>query len=239
MTEQEWLRCDDPNRLYEFLRDATTPFKTRWQGWVEVPRFNNGKRKWGLVLCAWSRLLLHLLSIEEAHRLVDTAERFVEGEAERDVQAFQTLGDALGAAEKSGEHSDYHLEQAGISRLLVGMIDAIRHIQTAKHEGCRNLLQATAELSNLRARQAVLFRDVMGNPFQAPSFDPNWRSWAGGTVERIAQAIYDEKRFDNIPVLADALEEAGCDDAAILSHCREGGKHTLGCWVLDLVLNRS
>lgn len=41
-------------------------------------------------------------------------------------------------------------------------------------------------------------------------------------------------RYDLLPVLADALAEAGCDDKAILDHCRHGGPHFAGCWVLTL-----
>jgi hypothetical protein len=55
----------------------------------------------------------------------------------------------------------------------------------------------------------------------------------------MAQAIYDERRFDDLPILADALEEAGCDDEDILSHCRGLGPHVRGCWGLDLILAKS
>jgi hypothetical protein len=51
----------------------------------------------------------------------------------------------------------------------------------------------------------------------------------------MAQAIYDERRFGDLPILADALEDAGCNDARILSHCRDEQEHVRGCWVLDLV----
>ncbi len=66
-------------------------------------------------------------------------------------------------------------------------------------------------------------------------------SWLTSTVTALAQKIYDERDFGLMPMLADALEEAGCDEAAILNHCREdgtGAPHIRGCWVLDLLLER-
>jgi hypothetical protein len=62
---------------------------------------------------------------------------------------------------------------------------------------------------------------------------------AGGTIPRLARAIYDEPRFEDLTVLADALEEAGCTDRRILSHCRQEEEHVRGCWVLDLLLKRT
>jgi hypothetical protein len=54
----------------------------------------------------------------------------------------------------------------------------------------------------------------------------------------LAQAIYDDRAFDRLPILADALEEAGCDTADILAHCRGPGPHVRGCWVVDLILGK-
>src|SRR5438067_305851 len=59
-----------------------------------------------------------------------------------------------------------------------------------------------------------------------------------GTVRRIAEGIYAERAFDRLPILADALLDAGCDDEAILSHCRTDGPHVRGCWVIDLILGK-
>lgn len=65
--------------------------------------------------------------------------------------------------------------------------------------------------------------------------DPAWLSWNDGVVAKMAQAIRDERSFDRLPILADALEEAGCTDAEFLNHCRERGPHGRGCWVVDLL----
>jgi hypothetical protein len=92
--------------------------------------------------------------------------------------------------------------------------------------------------ANENGAQSSLLRDVVGNPFRLIAFDPTWLAWNGGTVPKLAQAIYDERRFADLPILADALEEAGCSEPAILSHCRSDGQHVRGCWVVDLLLGK-
>jgi hypothetical protein len=84
-----------------------------------------------------------------------------------------------------------------------------------------------------------LFHDIIGNPFRPLVLHPAWLSWNNGTVPKLAQAIYDERSFDRLPLLADALEDAGCTDADILAHCRQPGKHVRGCWVVDLLIGKS
>jgi hypothetical protein len=79
-------------------------------------------------------------------------------------------------------------------------------------------------------------KDVLGNPFHPASFNPSWRT---RTTVNLAQAIYDERAFDRMPILGDALEEAGCTDAEILNHCRQPGEHVKGCWVVDSVLGKT
>src|SRR5262249_10638557 len=90
-----------------------------------------------------------------------------------------------------------------------------------------------------QAEQVALLRDLFGNPFRpVPTIAPAWLSWNGGTVPRLAPAIYDGRAFGRMPVLADALEGAGCTDADILAHCRQGAEHVRGCWVVDLLLGK-
>jgi hypothetical protein len=71
------------------------------------------------------------------------------------------------------------------------------------------------------------------------AIEPDWLMWKERTVARLAQAICADRRFADLPVLGDALEEAGCTDAAILSHLRSAGPHVRGCWALDLCLGLS
>jgi hypothetical protein len=90
-----------------------------------------------------------------------------------------------------------------------------------------------------RRKQAELVRDVFGpRTKRRVAIDRAWLAWNDATVVKLAQAIYGERGFDRLPILADALEEAGCDNHAILSHCRDDGEHALGCWVVDAVLGK-
>jgi hypothetical protein len=80
---------------------------------------------------------------------------------------------------------------------------------------------------------------VICNPFRPCTVSPSWLAWNDGAIRKMAQSIYDDRAFDRLPLLADALEEAGCADAALLGHCRSGGEHVRGCWVVDLLLGKS
>jgi hypothetical protein len=73
------------------------------------------------------------------------------------------------------------------------------------------------------------------NALPTVAIDP---AWITSTVVSLTQTIYDQRAFDRLPILADALEEAGCDDADLLFHCRSEGPHVRGCWVVDLVLGK-
>lgn len=83
------------------------------------------------------------------------------------------------------------------------------------------------------AEQAALLRDVFGDP--PGQICPVQRS---RDALALARVIYDERRFEELPVLADALEDAGCDCAQMLAHLRSPGPHVLGCWALDCVLGK-
>jgi hypothetical protein len=123
---------------------------------------------------------------------------------------------------------------------------------------------APKSVNDLPPQYAELFHDVLGNPFRTyqlkprPSFPhPNvgWgtkpetiivkhrrptcpKHWKSSTAAALAAGIYADRAFDRLPILADALEEAGCDNAEVLAHCRGDGPHCRGCWVVDLVLGK-
>jgi hypothetical protein len=88
---------------------------------------------------------------------------------------------------------------------------------------------------SVAADQAALLRHIAGKPDCPDLFDPAWRT---PEAVAIARAAYDDCQWDDLPILADALEEAGCADEVLLTHCREPGEHVRGCWVLDLVLGK-
>ena len=87
-----------------------------------------------------------------------------------------------------------------------------------------------------RAAQLALLRDVVGSPFRAVTFLPVWGT---DTAVALARQMYESRDFSAMPILADALQDAGCDSEAILSHCRDASAtHVRGCWVVDLVLGK-
>jgi hypothetical protein len=102
----------------------------------------------------------------------------------------------------------------------------------------RSIRDALGQESREAARhdQLALLRDLFS--FRVLSTSPSWLAWNDGTVRLIAKAIYDEGAFDRMPILADALEDAGCGSADILNHCRGSGEHVRGCWVVDLLLGK-
>jgi hypothetical protein len=80
-----------------------------------------------------------------------------------------------------------------------------------------------------------LLRCIFANPFRPITFNSAWRT---STVLALATGIYEEKAFDRMPILANALQDAGCDSADILDHCRGPGPHVKGCFVVDLILSK-
>jgi hypothetical protein len=85
--------------------------------------------------------------------------------------------------------------------------------------------------------QGPLLRDIMGNPFRRVTFSRNWRT---STAIALAQQMYESRDFGAMPILADALQDAGCDNEDILNHCRDANAtHVRGCGVVDLVLGKN
>jgi hypothetical protein len=87
--------------------------------------------------------------------------------------------------------------------------------------------------------QVTLLRCIFGNPFRPISIDSNWLSWHDGLLVSMARQMYESRDFSDLPILADALEEADCLNQDTLAHCRSGGEHVRGCWVVDLLLGKS
>ena len=111
-----------------------------------------------------------------------------------------------------------------------------------RHAGSLGVLNAelrrlfgTVNVAPDALRLSNLLREQLGNPFRPYAFDHRWRT---ETVVALASAIEADHAFDRMPILADALEDAGCDERPMLDHLRGPGPHARGCWVLDLILNR-
>jgi hypothetical protein len=237
MTEAEWEGCTDPEKMANSL----------------LPRVSN--RRWRLFGVACVRRVAHLLGDERSRTAVETAEKYADGlingkealaveEAAAAVigNSYARLGEAArqwwdagyepsqpppeGAAELVAAHA-VAITLALWAQATWGALEAARH--AAKAMGPRR----TEE----RAIQAGLFRDLI-KKYRKPKLDPSWLAWNDRVVKKMAQAIYGGRAFDWMPLLADALEDAGCADAALLGHCRGGGEHVRGCWVIDLLLGK-
>jgi hypothetical protein len=169
---------------------------------------------------------------------IEVAERFADGRATAEELAKATYGPMQVLT------TDIQCIRA------TSAISGVTHPEAhwAAYEAIAGACEFTHETEGKVAADAVelrwtpdavrLFRDVFGNPFRPVTPGPSWLSWNDGTMPKMAQAIYDERAFDRLPILADALEDAGCTDAAILDHCRGGGEHVRGCWVVDLLLGK-
>jgi len=121
------------------------------------------------------------------------------------------------------------------------LYDTIMHTVEAAGDGAVALDRVNGRVLPTQAEErkaiAALLRCIFGNPFRPVAFNPAWRT---SDVLLLAQGIYDERAFDRMPILADALQDAGCDNDDILSHCRDANQpHARGCWVVDLVLGKT
>ena len=108
-------------------------------------------------------------------------------------------------------------------------------------ENARDAIAMLGGKSDLVVRRAIeaaqcdLIRDIAGDPFRPIVPDARWRT---NNVLALARGVYDDRAFDRLPILADAMMDAGCEDDLIIEHCRGEGPHVRGCWVVDLVLGK-
>jgi hypothetical protein len=80
--------------------------------------------------------------------------------------------------------------------------------------------------------------DILREQSENQHLCTDWLNWRDSTITKLAQTIYDDRRFDILPILADALQEAGCTSEEIIQHCHSPGPHVRGCWVVDLLLGK-
>lgn len=212
MTESDWLSSTDPQAMLSFLQD----------------RGPVSERKLRLFTVACCYLIWPLMTDERDRRVVEVAERFADGladEAERESTSVHNDSDparrtnftSAGCAAGWARALPLTVEEAGL--------------------GARHATDALSKLAVAAGQrdQCDALRCVFGNPFRPVPFSPEWRTEA---VVALARGIYEERAWDRMPVLGDALEDAGCADEPVLAHCRGPNVHVRGCWVTDLVLGK-
>jgi hypothetical protein len=117
-------------------------------------------------------------------------------------------------------------------RQLLHFTDDYNDLLALGEEGFLDRDQVDHRLAELD-RQVTEFACRWCRQFCPVRVEPSWLTWDSGAVRGLAQALQDERAFDRLPILADALEEAGCSDAELLSHLRGPGPHTRSCWLVD------
>jgi hypothetical protein len=224
MTEAEWLVSNDP-----------APMRTFLAGWGEQPKWSERKKR--LFMCACCRRVWSELSDERSRRAIIAAEDYVEGTTS--LEKLEAAGEAalrVSAAYWEGggfERSDPRpLSDAAFNVTVSSDYWGGAPLFVAPDE---IILRAVRNRRGEEVAQAAILREIIGNPFQPMAFSQEWRT---DTVLSLAQQMYDAREFSAMPILADALQDAGCEDAEILNHCRSGTVHVRGCWVVDLVLEK-
>jgi hypothetical protein len=228
MTEGEWRECSDPAVALYYM-----------PGWPSA-------RKLRLFACACCRQLPGLYGNKHLVEAIEVVERYADGRADADELANAESGaspwdgrrwDAPSAAVRGAANSDARMAASGASGECASAIanTAASRPDLSRFDPSSPWIQIRA---TERRKQTVLLFDLLGNPFHRVVVDPAWLLWRGGTISQLARCIYEERRFSDLPLLADMLTDAGCDDAEILEHCHSGGEHVLGCWVVDLLLGK-
>ena len=227
MTEAEWTTCKAPAPMLAFLRGSVS------------------ERKLRLVVVGRCRQTWNLLR-DQGKAPAEVAELFADGFATPDeLEQARWKADAE-AVYQDMLHQQVQAEicnpnlspeqEAALHRELTDRSNRLHaamraHMTTFRAWGLQ-------DIALLGEAGCSLLRDAIGNPFRSAAADSACLAWNDGAIRKMSQSIYDARAFDRLPLLADALEDAGCTDADILSHCRSGGEHVRGCWVVDLLLGK-
>jgi hypothetical protein len=220
VTEAEWLACTDTGPMVVFLRGKATD------------------RKWWLFACACCRRVWHLLSDERSRRAVDVAERYADGKAgTRDKEAacaaasdaVEVVRAAYADVYEASRHEGYHACLAGLYAAQTAypacLYSAAQASEAASLPRGGAAWAEPAAMGVVEAAHCQVLRDIFGLlPFRPITLDRAWLTWHDGLLVSMAQQMYDSRDFSDLPILADALEEAGCSNQNILAHCRSGGE---------------
>jgi hypothetical protein len=220
MTEVEWMGATDPKAMCSCIP------------------CNSHQRKARLFLVSCCRRLLDLIPEGPVRDAMRVAEAFADEQA-TDRARQKAQRDVAAAPIPPGDASinaTNMVREATKKTITAKDIDshtgATARGYAARKRG-KEQETYTAAFQAERSAQAVLLRDIFGNPFRPVTFDPVWRTT---TAVLLARQMYESCDFSAMPILADALQDAGCDDPDVLTHCRLSGLHVRGCWVIDLVL---
>jgi hypothetical protein len=243
MTEAEWLDCSDPTPMLEFLRGKASDRKLR------------------MFACTCCRTVWKLLTHEGSRSAIEVAEQFADGGTDNeDLSA--THSDVDGIMDSDGDTNlscatafcatATPVDLLGVLR-CVGLLLALQNVAwrarvvAADRNSLGNILRSyPVTVTKEQEKQCLLLRDIIGNPFRSIALDPSWLLRNDGTVRRIAEGIYEERRLPEgtldgarLAILSDALLDAGCDNEDLIAHCRSPGPHVRGCWAIDLLTGRA
>jgi len=231
VTEAEWLTCTDPQKMLEFLRGKASDRKLR------------------LFACACCRRVAGLLPDKASLSALETCEWFADGLASR-VELQGARQAAISSYNAYPDHDDFGNYSGGESASAAVAGACWAPDAKDRDRGLEDVIDNAFGLGRLYTgrrnggqiefrRQCRSLRDIFSNPFRPSPVVPHTvLAWNDGTVRRIAERIYEERAFDRLPILADALLDAGCDHEPILAHCRSEGPHMKGCWAVDLILGQ-
>ena len=188
-------------------------------------------RKIRLFGCGCYRLIWDQIRLPSIHRLVELAE----ARADRKVKQEELRKYRYAEGAPPRDSPDYLL------RLYISSLLGPKVVPGYIAWLTRTAVNAAEFQNNSRWKecpeQADLVRCVFGNPFRPVTFLPDWRT---DTAVSLARQMYDSRDFGAMPILADALQDAGCDNDDVLNHCRDANQtHVRGCWVVDLVLGKT
>lgn len=222
MTEADWHSSTDPAAMLAFLRDRGV-----------------SERKLRLFAVACCRAVWDEGWPLRCRRAVETAERYADGEAtDEELNRARSLAcqAAYDVIRRASRQRLGHPDVLGANQLLFAADAAVRAsvimfsmtVSPAPHR-----IQNDRPLNDLAP---TILRDIVANRLIPVFFDPSWRT---STAVALARQMYESREFTAMLILGDALEDAGCGDEGVLNHCRGPNVHVRGCWVVDLLLNKS
>jgi hypothetical protein len=239
MTEAEWWECDDPRALLQFLHEhcARTGGKVS-QRKLRLFLLACYQELWGNLTGTANRVALDLVEQLAQANLQEIPLRVVRiptAQAVLDCGASEPL-EALWAVRKDGVEEPVAV--GAVNSNLASLLERLACQQDLGWPLGAWLIEWLGREGLALWWQADLFRDVFRGPFGPLFFRSDWRARNGGLAVRLAEMVYNDRAFHDLPILADALLDAGCEDTELLDHLRSPGPHVRGCWPVDALLGR-